>query len=110
MSGLSNSLSILFLTIQWLGLVLPAPTVNHKDASDRLVSYDIQIDRQSDVLLPELEIQLLQAQRQQDDLEVLRMQLMQLNLLKLLIALDCFILLCIYFYAREEKYHQVQLI
>ncbi|XP_041565328.1 uncharacterized protein LOC108147119 isoform X3 [Drosophila elegans] len=68
MSGLSNSLSILFLTIQWLGFVLPAPTVNNNDASDRLLSFEIQIDRQSDVLLPELEIQLLQAQKQQDDL------------------------------------------
>jgi len=42
------------------------------------------------------------------DFEVVRMQLLQMNLLKLLVALDCFILLCIWYYAREEKYYPVQ--
>lgn len=42
------------------------------------------------------------------DFEVMRMQLLQMNLLKLLVALDCFILLCIWYYAREEKYYPVQ--
>ncbi|XP_016974801.1 uncharacterized protein LOC108041391 isoform X2 [Drosophila rhopaloa] len=107
MSQLSNCLFILFLTIQWLGFVLPAPTVSQEDISQRLGVYEMEIGREDD-LLPELEIQLLRAQMDQDGLEVLRMQLMQLNLLKLLIALDCFILLCIFFYAREQRFRLVQ--
>ncbi|XP_017041620.1 uncharacterized protein LOC108088382 isoform X2 [Drosophila ficusphila] len=108
MSRLSNSLSILFLAIQCLAFGSPAPTGNPGDISDRLVTFEMTIDRHSDLLLPELELLLLQAEQKQDDLEVVRMQLLQLNLMKLLIALDCFILLCIYFYAKEDKYHQVQ--
>ncbi|XP_017082825.1 uncharacterized protein LOC108115767 [Drosophila eugracilis] len=111
MSWLSISFWILFLTIQWVDFVQAAPAGSSPlDVSDHLVSFDFTFDRPSDLLLPELELQLLQAQKEQDDMEVLRMQLMQLNLLKLLIGLDCFILICIYFYAREEKYRPVQVV
>ncbi|KAH8242784.1 hypothetical protein KR032_002160 [Drosophila birchii] len=92
MLQLSRLLSILFLTIQWLGFVQPAPC-------DGSLHFALTLDRPFD--LPELQYRLLQAQQEQDDLEVIRMQLMQLNLLKLLIALDVFILICVYFYGRE---------
>ncbi|XP_017009043.2 uncharacterized protein [Drosophila takahashii] len=110
MSRFSNSFCILFLTIQWLDFCLPAAIGNNPlDITDQLVNFRVTLDQESNYLLPELELQLLQAQQQEDDLRVVRMQLMQLNLLKLLIALDCFILLCIYLYAREgKKYHPVQ--
>ncbi|EDW98501.1 uncharacterized protein LOC6538262 [Drosophila yakuba] len=109
MSQLSNSFCILFLTIQLSDFVLPAPTaVIPSDSSDGLVTFRMSIDREFDQLLPELELKLLQAQQQEDNLEVVRMQLLQMNLLKLLIGLDCFILLCLWYYAREEKYHPVQ--
>ncbi|KAH8288756.1 hypothetical protein KR054_009285 [Drosophila jambulina] len=92
MLWLSRSPSILFLTIQVLGFVQPAPL-------DGSLHFALTLDRPSD--LPELQYRLLQAQQEQDDLEVVRMQFMQLNLLKLLIVLDIFILICVYFYGRE---------
>ncbi|XP_037730556.1 uncharacterized protein LOC119560915 isoform X2 [Drosophila subpulchrella] len=110
MSRFSNTFIILFLTIQLLDLVLPAPNgINLIDNPDnQLVSFEMEVGRQSDLLLPKLELQLLNTQQQQDGVEVLRMQLMQLNLLKLLIALDLLILISIYFCAREKKYNSVQ--
>ncbi|XP_039491685.1 uncharacterized protein LOC120451796 [Drosophila santomea] len=109
MSQLSNSFCILFLTIQLSDFVLPAPTpIIPSDSSDGLVTFRMSIDREFDQLLPELELKLLQAQQQEENLEVVRMQLLQMNLLKLLIGLDCFILLCLWYYAREEKYNPVQ--
>ncbi|XP_017034982.1 uncharacterized protein [Drosophila kikkawai] len=91
---LSRSLFILFLSILWLGFVQPAPY-------EGSVKFALSLDRPSD--LPELQYRLLQAQQEQDDLEVIRMQLMQLNLLKLLIALDVFILICVYFYGENRE-------
>ncbi|KQS52172.1 uncharacterized protein LOC26526850 [Drosophila erecta] len=109
MSRLSSSFCILFLTIQLSHFVLPAPTGNMPlTASDGLVTFRMSIDREFEQLLPELELKLLQAQHREEDLEVLRMQLLQLNLLKLLVGLDCFILLCLCYYAREEKYRPVE--
>ncbi|KAH8382608.1 hypothetical protein KR009_004371 [Drosophila setifemur] len=97
-----GSLTVLLVTLQWVGYSLAAPL------TDPLVRFDLTFDRQGDRLLPELELRLLQEQRQQDDMEVLRMQLLQMNLLKLLVGLDLFILICIYYYGREEKYYRVQ--
>nr|NP_001247337.1 uncharacterized protein Dmel_CG43139, isoform A [Drosophila melanogaster]NP_001247338.1 uncharacterized protein Dmel_CG43139, isoform B [Drosophila melanogaster]AFH06654.1 uncharacterized protein Dmel_CG43139, isoform A [Drosophila melanogaster]AFH06655.1 uncharacterized protein Dmel_CG43139, isoform B [Drosophila melanogaster] len=109
MSRHSNWFCILFLAIQYPDFVLPAPAGNVPlDASDGLVTFRMTIDREFDQLQPELQLRWLQAQRQEDDFEVMRMQLLQMNLLKLLVALDCFILLCIWYYAREEKYYPVQ--
>ncbi|XP_065722067.2 uncharacterized protein [Drosophila suzukii] len=110
MSRFSNTFIILFLTIHMLDFVLPAPIgINLMETpNDHLVSFEMVVDRQSDFILPDLELQLLKTQQQQDDVEVLRMQLMQLNLLKLLIALDLLILISIYFCAREKKYKPVQ--
>ncbi|KAH8361789.1 hypothetical protein KR200_010549 [Drosophila serrata] len=98
MLWLSRSLSILFLTIQFLDFVQPAP-------SEGNLQFVLTVDRPSD--LPELQYRLLQAQQEQDDLEVIRMQLMQLNLLKLLIVLDVFILICVYFSGREVRNQKV---
>ncbi|XP_020799841.1 uncharacterized protein LOC110177448 [Drosophila serrata] len=98
MLWLSRSLSILFLTIQFLDFVHPAP-------SEGNLQFVLTLDRPSD--LPELQYRLLQAQQEQDDLEVIRMQLMQLNLLKLLIVLDVFILICVYFSGREVRNQKV---
>ncbi|KAH8251953.1 hypothetical protein KR038_011927 [Drosophila bunnanda] len=95
---LGRFLSIPFLTIQVLGFVQPAP-------SEGQLQFVLTLDKPSD--LPELQYRLLQAQQEQDDLEVVRMQLMQLNLLKLLIVLDVFILICVYFYGREVRNQQV---
>ncbi|XP_050745082.1 uncharacterized protein LOC108024394 isoform X2 [Drosophila biarmipes] len=110
MSWFSNSLCIVLLTILMLDFVRPAPIgVNLIDTPDEhLVSFEVDVDRQSDLMLPKLELQLVKTHQQEDDIEVLRMQLLQLNLLKLLIALDLLILICIYFYAREKKYSPVQ--
>ncbi|XP_032578586.1 uncharacterized protein LOC116801679 [Drosophila sechellia] len=109
MSPLSNCLCILFLTIQYPDFALPAPAGNIPlDASAGLVTFWMTIDKEFDQLLPELQLRLLQAQQQEDDFEVVRMQLLQMNFLKLLIALDCLILLCIWYYATEAKYNPVQ--
>ncbi|XP_032305698.1 uncharacterized protein LOC6501480 [Drosophila ananassae] len=96
------SLSLFFISIQLLGFVPAAPSDNSIDNPD--ASFDIMMD-QSDYLPAELQLKLLQVEREQEDLEMVRMQLMQLNLLKLLIVLDILIVLCLYFYiclAREN--------
>ncbi|KAH8306442.1 hypothetical protein KR018_011525 [Drosophila ironensis] len=107
-------LSLLLVAVQCLAFVLAAPTgdpdyTHVDDPSDGYVSFDFVLDNRQSVHLPaELQLKLLQEQRDQEDLEIVRMQFMQLNLLKLLIGLDIFIILCLYFYAREERTYRMQ--
>jgi len=51
-----------------LDFVLPAPIgINLIDTpKNRLVSFEMVVDRQSDFMLPDLELQLLKTQQQQD--------------------------------------------
>ncbi|BFF92562.1 uncharacterized protein DMAD_10595 [Drosophila madeirensis] len=76
--------------------------------SDRYVTFDFVFE--SNDLPQELDLQLLQKLQSQNGLDVVRMQLLQLNLMKLLVVLDIFILLCVYFYARDSSHHHIQIV
>ncbi|XP_034660982.1 uncharacterized protein LOC117896645 [Drosophila subobscura] len=88
--------------------VLSAPIGTPLDMSDRYVTFDLVFE--SNDLPLELDLQLLQKLQSQNGLDVVRMQLLQLNLMKLLVVLDIFILLCVFFYARDSSHHQIQIV
>ncbi|XP_022214725.2 uncharacterized protein LOC111069130 [Drosophila obscura] len=103
-------LSAFLLMFHAAEIVLSAPVGTPLDLSDRYVTFDLEFDRQSDDLPQELDLQLLQELHSQNGLDVVRMQLLQLNLMKLLVVLDVLILICVYFYATKSSQHQISIV
>ncbi|XP_002137274.2 uncharacterized protein [Drosophila pseudoobscura] len=92
-------LSAFLVVFHAVEFVRSAPIVSPVDLSARYVTFDLAIGSKADDLPPELEMKLLQDLLQQSGMDLIRMQLLQLNLMKLLVVLDIFIWVCVYFYA-----------
>ncbi|XP_017140189.1 uncharacterized protein LOC108154431 isoform X2 [Drosophila miranda] len=91
-------LSAFLVVFHAVEFVRSAPIVTPVDLSARYITFDLAIGSMADDLPPELEMKLLQDLLRQR-MDLIRMQLLQLNLMKLLVVLDIFIWLCVYFYA-----------
>ncbi|XP_023034670.1 uncharacterized protein LOC111519230 [Drosophila willistoni] len=72
------------------------------DLKEDIMNYDFDLDDLGAIWEPELRLRVLLERRRQEGLAVVRMQLLQLNLMKILIIMDVIILIGVFYCARDN--------